>query len=52
MDNVVIRNIVGLCHKLCHRLNFVKLPGAYLQRSLGTTENSWCLGDMGVLVSW
>lgn len=52
MDNVVILNIVGLCHKLCHRLNFVKLPGAYLQRSLGTTENSWCLGDMGVLVSW
>lgn len=31
MDNMVILNIVGLCHELCHRLNFVKLPGAYLQ---------------------
>lgn len=45
MDNVVILDIVGLCHELCHRLNFVKLPGAYLQWSLGTTENNWCLGE-------
>lgn len=44
IDNVVILNNVGLCHELCHELNFVKLPGAYLQRGLGTTENNWCFG--------
>lgn len=44
VDNVVILNIAGLCHELCHRLNFVKLPGAYLPQSLGTSEYNWCLG--------
>lgn len=52
MHNVVILNIVGLCHEFCHRLNFVKLPGVYLPQSLGTTENSWLLGDVDIWVSW
>lgn len=51
MGNIIVNN-VGLCHELCHKLNFVKLPGAYLQQGLVTTENNWCLGDMGALVSW